>query len=265
MQRLLRDDIEVEHETWLVDLHPFGAAAGQFAQHLDVNRQQPVEQRQRIEIGVLAFCQFEKRNRTDQHRAGLISQRPGFLIFFDWLARGEGELLIRRQFRHHEVVVGVEPFCHFLRRYAVRGVVPMMGVAASYLMRFALGTAGHRKIGRERDRAAVPAIDFRYRADHHRCVEHLVVEREIVRRDHADAEFLLARPVGGAKTGAGFDQRLLVGCAGPETFQCEFQLAARADPWRTEGGNGKRGRGDYGRRRCSRHWLNPKSWGQRPK
>ncbi len=45
MQRLLPDDIEVEHETWLVDLHPFGAAVGQFAQHLDVNRQQPVEQR----------------------------------------------------------------------------------------------------------------------------------------------------------------------------------------------------------------------------
>ena len=42
MQRLLPDDIEVEHQTRLVDLHPFGAPVGQFAQHLDVAAQ-PVE------------------------------------------------------------------------------------------------------------------------------------------------------------------------------------------------------------------------------
>ena len=234
MQRLLPDDVEVEHQAWLVDLYPFGAAVGQFAQHLDVNRQQPVEQRQRIEAGILAFGELEKRDRADEHGAGLIAERLGFLIFLDRLARGEGELLILRQFRHHVVVVGVEPFCHFLRRHAGRGLVGVMGMAASRLLCFALRAAGHRKIGRKRNRAAVPAIDFRDRADHHRRVEHLVVEREIVRRDHADAEFFLTRPVGGAKTGAGFDQRLLVGSAGPETFLREFQLAARADTWRAE-------------------------------
>ena len=122
-----------------------------------------------------------------------------------------------------------------------------MGMAAARLLNFALRAAGHRKIGRERDRATVPAIDFRDRADHHGGVEHLVVERKIVRRDHADAELFLARPVGGAKAGTGFDQGFLVRSAGPETFQSEFQLAARADPWRAEGGNGKRGRGDFGR------------------
>jgi hypothetical protein len=167
MQRLLPNDIEVEHQTWFVDLHPFGAPVGQFAQHLDVNRQQPVEQRQRIEAGVLAFCQLEKCHRPDQNRTGPIAQRPGFLVFLDRLARGEGELLILRQFRNHVVIVGVEPFRHFQRRHAVRGLVPVIDMAATRLMGFALRTAGHRKIGRERDRAAVPAIDFRDSADHH--------------------------------------------------------------------------------------------------
>ena len=131
MQRLLRDDVEIEHETWLVDLHPFGAAAGQFAQHFDVDRQQPVEQRQRIEAGVLALGEFQERDRPDQHRPGLIAQRLGFLVFLDRLARGEGEVLILRQFGHHVVVIGVEPFCHFLRRHAVRGLVAVMGMAAA--------------------------------------------------------------------------------------------------------------------------------------
>ena len=73
MQRLLADDIEVEHQTWLVDLHPFGAPVGQFAQHLDVDRQQPVEQGQWIESGVLALGQFEKCDRADEHGTGLIA------------------------------------------------------------------------------------------------------------------------------------------------------------------------------------------------
>ena len=43
----------------------------------------------------------------------------------------------------------------------MRGIVPVMGMTAIGLMRFALRAAGHRKIGRERHRAAVPAIDLR--------------------------------------------------------------------------------------------------------
>ena len=80
-----------------------------------------------------------------------------------------------------------------------------MGVAASCVMRRALCAARHREIGGERDLAAVPAVDFRNGADHHAGVEHLVVEREIVGRDDGDAELVLARPVGGAKPGAGLD------------------------------------------------------------
>jgi hypothetical protein len=146
---------------------PIRPAVGQFAQHVDVNRQQPIEQRQRIETGILALGELEKRDRADQHGAGLITQRFGFFVFLDRLARGEDELLILRQFRHHVVVIGVEPFCHFQRRHAVRGLMPVIDMAAARLVRLALRAAGHRKVSRERDRAAVPAIDFRYGADHH--------------------------------------------------------------------------------------------------
>ena len=60
-------------------------AVGEFAQHFDVDRQQPVEQRQRIEAGVLALGELQKRDRPEQHRAGLIAQRLGFPIFLDGL------------------------------------------------------------------------------------------------------------------------------------------------------------------------------------
>jgi hypothetical protein len=136
----------------------------------------------------------------------------------------------------HVVVIGVEPFRHFLRGHAVCGIVPMMGVTAVCLMCFALRAAGHREIGRERHRAAVPAIDLGNGAHHHGCVEYLIVERKIVRRDHGDAELFLSGPVCRAKACTGFDQRAFTGRTGPETFQREFQLATRADARRAEGG-----------------------------
>ena len=75
MQRLLPDDIKVEHQAGFVDLYPFRAPIDQFAEDFDVDRQQPVEQRQRIESGVLALGELEERDRSDQHGAGLIAQR----------------------------------------------------------------------------------------------------------------------------------------------------------------------------------------------
>ena len=142
-QRLQRGAIEVKDEAGLVDLHPFGAAIGKFAEHVDVNRQQSIQQRQRLEAGVFALGKLQERDRTDQHGTGLIAERFGFLVFLDRLARGEGEVLISRELRHHVVIVGVEPFCHFQRRHAV-GV---MSVAASLVVAFALRAARHRKIG----------------------------------------------------------------------------------------------------------------------
>jgi len=112
-----------------------------------------------------------------------------------------------------------------------------MRVVASLVVAFALRAASHRKIGRKWHGATVPAVDFRDRADHRGGVEHVIVEREIVRRDHADAELFLPRPIGGAKADTGFDQRLFVRDAGPEALQREFQFAARTDPRRAEGGD----------------------------
>ena len=122
----------------------------------------------------------------------------------------------------------------------MRGVVPVMGMAASRVMPFALCAARHREVGRDSGTGPpFQPIDLWNGADHGAGVEHLVVEREIVRRNDADAELVLARPVGGAKPDTGLDQGFFVGSTGPKALQREFQLAARTDARRAEGGDGK--------------------------
>jgi hypothetical protein len=49
LQRLPGGRVEIEHQTWLIQLHPFGASVGQFPEHLDIDGQQSIEQRHRIE------------------------------------------------------------------------------------------------------------------------------------------------------------------------------------------------------------------------
>ena len=236
LQGLLRRRIEIEHQARLVDLHPIGATLCELAQNLNVDRQQPVEQRNRLEALPLAFGQREEGDGTDQYRPRLIAERPGLLILLDRLPRSEDEALILLQFRHHVVVVGVEPFRHFLRRHAV-GVA--MSVSTWFIVCAGFGAARHGEVGRERHRATFPAVDIRDRADHNRRVEYLVVERKIVRRDHCDTEFFLPRPVGGSQSDAGFDQCLFVRNTGPETFQHELEFTARTDSRRAECGDGK--------------------------
>ena len=121
----------------------------------------------------------------------------------------------------------------------------------------ALAAARHGEIGVERHRAAGPAIDLRDRPDHEAGVEHMVIEREIVRRDVGDAERMLTRPVGGAKRGGAGEQVIGAALAGPVAFEGRLELAARTDPRRTE-------RADRQRGRRRRHRLTPNVWGQRP-
>jgi hypothetical protein len=163
LQSLLCARIEIEHQTRLVDLHPVGATHSQLAQHFHVDRQQPVEQRKRIKAGVLALGELEESDGADQHRPRLVAERPCLLILLDRLARGQHKALILFQLGHHVMIVGVEPFGHFQRGYAVR----VMRVTACPVMRIAIRAARHGKIGGKRHRAALPAIGIGDRADHH--------------------------------------------------------------------------------------------------
>jgi hypothetical protein len=102
----------------------------------------------------------------------------------------------------------------------------------------ALIAARHREIGIQRHVAARPAIAGRNRAHHHRGVEDMVVEREIVGRDLRDPAVGLLLPIGGAH---GFcDAQKLVGggLACPIGFEREFQFTAPANARHAEGGDG---------------------------
>ena len=57
-QRVAGGDIEIEHEAGFVELHPFRASCCEFAQDFDVNRKQPVQQRQRVEASLRTLGEF---------------------------------------------------------------------------------------------------------------------------------------------------------------------------------------------------------------
>ena len=66
-------------------------------------------------------------------------------------------------------------------------------------------------------------------ANRRRHIEHLIVEGEVVRRDHVDPGLLLQLPVSRAECRAGREQRWRVDRAFPVGFGCLFQLALGAD------------------------------------
>ncbi len=82
--------VEIEHQARLVDLHPFRAFSGEFAAAL---RHRPAATRsssdKRIERGIGALGELQERDRSDQHRPGLVAERLWFLVFSDRLARGQ--------------------------------------------------------------------------------------------------------------------------------------------------------------------------------
>ena len=92
----------------------------------------------------------------------------------------------------------------------------------------------------EADFAAFPLITGRDRADGRRNVEHLVVKREIARRQNVGTQRVLTRPGRGPQSGGGFEQLFRRLLARPVIFKREFQFAARADARETErcDGNG---------------------------
>jgi len=102
---------------------------------------------------------------------------------------------------------------------------------------FASRTARHREIGGEIGIARRLAIAFGDRSEHQAGVEHMVVEREIVRRQPVGAKGPLPRPGGGAQPGGGFEQFVFGRLARPEFLERELQFAARPDARESECGN----------------------------
>ncbi len=242
-ERVARRLAEIEREARFVELNPFGAVRREQAQHVDVVGKQFAQQRERIEQRVLALAEQQKGHRPEQYRAGLIAERLGLAVFIDWLERREREALPLGELGHHVVIVCVEPLGHFLRRRAVAVmgvlVMGMIMMGAIVIVGLALRAARQREVGFQRDLAALPAIAVGNGAEHDAGVEHVVVKREIVGRNDADAERLLARPIGDAQRRGGFAQARFVGLARPIVFEGDLEFAARADAWRAKRGDRK--------------------------
>ena len=144
--------VEIEHEAGLVDLHPFGAVRAEApTQHIDIDRQQSRQQRQRIEPRVLALAELQIGDRAEQHRPRLIAERFRLAILIDRLQRGQLESLPVHKLRHHVVVIGVEPFGHLLCRRVVGVTIAMMAMCARLIVIFPLDPARHCEIGRKRE------------------------------------------------------------------------------------------------------------------
>ena len=160
----------------LVDLDPLGPRGRQPADHLGIDRQNGVQQGQRLDLGRTRLAQQQERHRPDQHRPRADAQGQRFVKVIQRLGRGQAEPHARLELRHQVMVVRVEPLGHVQRRNLVRA-------------------AGHGEVGGQVDRLAVPGEPLRHRAEHRGRVEHQVVEREIVRRDVLDAGVALQFPM----------------------------------------------------------------------
>ena len=161
---------------------------------------------ERLQPRPFALAQQQERQRPEQHGPGVDAQRGASRNCVDRLGRGQLELHARLELGHEVVVVRVEPLGHVQRRQF-------------------LGAPGHGEVGWQIDRAARPGEPLRHRPDHGRRVEHVVVEREIVRGDVLDAQRPLQLPMLPAQLGGRGVKLLGVDVAGPILLDRPLQFA----------------------------------------
>jgi hypothetical protein len=181
LERLQLRGCAVLDQHGLVDLHPLGAELAELGEHLGVDVDERVEQLETVELLAGALALQQEGQGPDQHRLGLDALLLGLRVLLERLPRGETELHVAGELGHDVVVVRVEPLRHLHRRH-----VDTAGLAA----------ARHREV-RVLVHVArtVPAVALRDCAHHRDRVQHLVVEREVVRRDQVDAGIDLLLPV----------------------------------------------------------------------
>ena len=120
-------------------------------------------------------CQLQECKRSDQHQLCRNAQCLCFCIFCKRLFAGKANFCGVLNFRHHIVVVGVEPLFH---------------CECFYVTVFALIATCHCKIGVQR-RQRKSTIAFRNRIQQNGGVQHVVIERKVVDRNQRDSIFLL--------------------------------------------------------------------------
>ena len=204
---------KVEHQHRLVDLHPVCALVLELGQQFGIDRQQRVEQVERIETVILRLCQAEEGDRPQDHRPCDKAKRPCLTEMIERFSGVERERLIAVQLGHDEMIIGVEPLGHLHGRGSIgatgHGEIACVGV----------GNSGKAR---------------RDGADQHRSIQHMVVERKIVRGDHLDAGLTLQAPMAGPELGGGGVQGGGVAFALPIGFEGFFQLAIKADAGKAE-------------------------------
>lgn len=154
-------------EGGLIQLRPVGAGGLQCGEQLRVDRQQPVQQGDRLEVrrhsgGGLG--QQQVGDRADQHRPGPVAERERLGEFADRLGGVRHEDRVGSQLGDQVVVVGVEPLGHLQRRDV-------------------LGAARHGEVPVERVGVDGGPVAGRDRTDGDRGVEHVVVQREVTGGD----------------------------------------------------------------------------------
>ena len=155
VRRLERRELatgEILDEDWLVDLDPFGAGLGQSGDGLGIDGNDPVDQREPVEVVIMGLAEHQEGDRTDEDGLGVDAQRPGLGVRIERLCAGQGEGGRRMQLGNDVVVVGIEPLGHFHR-----ADITLAGA-----------TAGHREVGVEVDVAAGPAVPLGHGTDQRR-------------------------------------------------------------------------------------------------
>jgi hypothetical protein len=171
--------VEIEAECRFVDLHPLCAGGGEVGENRFVHADQSREHRGDGGVRPALFGEREERDRPEEHGTGRDADRFGLAELGDRLGARVFETLTGRELGDDVVIVGVEPLGHL-----EWGDSPAAEVAA----------ACHREVRAKIDFAALGAVPVGYRADHRGGVEHVVIEREVVRRNVIEAELALAAP-----------------------------------------------------------------------
>ena len=210
---------QLKHQRRFVDLHPLNAAFAQLTQHLFVDRQNILQQAESVKRLALYFAQPQVRYRPEQHRFHLVAQRQRFIHFVQKLRPGQPELLAFDEFRHHIVIVGVEPLGHFRR--------------CRWLTRWRAATADAEQ-GIDIYRSIFVLMTSRHVAKQQAGRQNMVVPGEIAHRQQVNARLFLLIPVAGAQLASYRQQLFAGGITRPVAFLRFFQLATQADARETE-------------------------------
>jgi hypothetical protein len=223
---------QVEAEDGFVDLHPFHALLLQPREHLLVNGQQRIEQREAVEARLLFLAQVQEAQRPEQHgldrMAGLLRLRH----FIEQARRRELELRVGLELGHEVVVVGVEPLGH-LEREGAFGAVVAAGIV--HVAHFVFHAARHLEVTRKFGLVALEVEACRLAAEQLDVVGHVVVVGEVAHGDEVEPRIALGLPVARAQRLADGFERGAVDLAAPVLFEGELQFPVSAHARKAEG------------------------------